>query len=161
MDKLIRQINLSTDFLLTLPIGGNEFVNRLTILTAPNISNAILNSDKIYIGQVTLEDILLRPKKGISSSTNLKAKLDISPTSVTINGEIKLSKYYYLIFPFLIISFLIAFVLIIQTSLTAGIIVILQSIIMLTIIYLVFRHAIRKSKILFEKDLQILTNNSH
>lgn len=161
MDRFLTQINLSTDFSLTLPINGTDFVNKLKKTTTASTIEALTNADKIFIGNVTTTQLSLRTKSGLTSSTRLTAKIEDTSSTFKVEGRITLSKYSLFFISLLFFVFLIAFILIIQENTTAGIIMFFQFLLMLAVFYFVFRHAIKKSKLLFEKELYFLTNNSH
>jgi hypothetical protein len=169
MENFFRKIKLSSDFSLTLPINGNELANKLAKVTIleTTLFETIGNSDKIFVGTNNLTELSLRPKKQFGQnnliySTRLTAKLGSTPTSVTINGVIQLTKFYPIVMlSSLLLFFIVAFITIVQANAVAGIIVCFQVAIMFSVFYFIFRNAIKKSKNFFEKELYFLTNNSH
>lgn len=150
-------------------MNGNELINKLSNLTLPETTliEAIGNSGKLFVGQVNLTELSIRPKKTFSQNsmiyyTKLTASLESTKTSVTIKGEIQLTKFYPLIMlSILSVFFIISFIIIVQENATAGIMALFQATLMLGVFYLIFSRAIKKSKIFFEKELYFLTNNSH
>lgn len=169
MEIFLRQIKLSSKFSLTLPINGNELVNKLSNLTIPETTliEVIGNSGKLFVGQVNLTDLSIRPKRTFGQrnfiySTKLIARLNSTASSVKIEGEIQLTKFHPLMMlSSMAIYFIIVAVSFVQDNAFGTIGLLVQAIFMLGVFYFVFRNAIKTSKEYFEKELYFLTNNSH
>jgi hypothetical protein len=166
MDTFLRQINLLRDFSLTLPINGQKLVNKLSVVTIPEstLIEVIGNSDKLFVGQVDLTEISLRPKKAFGQSnfiyaTRLTAKVNSSATTTKIEGRISLTKSYPLmILSFMTIFFLVAIISFVQDQ---DIDILVLALLMTALTYFIFRNAIKTSKNFFEKELLSIINNSH
>lgn len=120
MEIFLRQIKLSSKFSLTLPINGNELVNKLSNLTIPETTliEVIGNSGKLFVGQVNLTDLSIRPKRTFGQrnfiySTKLIARLNSTASSVKIEGEIQLTKFH----PLMMLSSMAIYFIIVAVSL--------------------------------------------
>ena len=169
MEDFLRRIKLLVNFSLTLPINRHDFENKLSKLTIPNagLMEGLSNSGKLFVGEISLSQLSLRPKKTFTQRnfiyhTRLNAKLNSTSNSVTIEGEIGLTKNFTrLTLTLFSFFFVITIPLITRANATAGLIVAFQLCFMLGVFYFLFRNTIKQSKNFFERELYFLTNNTN
>lgn len=161
--KLIQRLSfvINTD--------ARKFQKNLSELTIPSgipIFEQFGNKNKTFIGSVSEDKIVLRPKKkflsfGFYYLSTYSADYTEKNDQVVIDGIISAGNHNFIFFSFLFIIILYSVSIadtIIGSQVTAALFILFHGLILIGILYFILRNSISKAKVILEEEFSLMNN---